>query len=359
MVGAQGNPAHIARLLRALPTLKNARGQRALLEGLGQGMQNTPRPLSSVWDNPPADWREAVRAALIIFQEAAQTANDGTQSVAQRQEAVQLLAFAPYRNAREPLQGLLTAQTPVELQIAAVRALSTFSDATVAAGLLAPWNAYSPAVRGEALEALLARPERVTQLLDALAAKKVAPAHLDSTRADRLRKHADATIRQRATTLLAAQVAGDRKTVIDTYRPALERKADAERGRAVFRKNCVACHRLENVGVEVGADLNAALRNKTKEALLIDILDPNREVDARFVNYQVTTTAARTITGILAVETPTSITLRRGEKLEDTILRTQIDEIRATNKSLMPEEFEKQLDLQQFADLLEYLLSQR
>ena len=74
------------------------------------------------------------------------------------------------------------------------------------------------------------------------------------------------------------------------------------------------------------------------------------------MNYQVDDHAGRTVSGLLAVETPTSITLRRGDKAEDTILRSQIDEMRATSKSLMPEEFEKQLDKQQMADLIEYLL---
>ena len=65
-----------------------------------------------------------------------------------------------------------------------------------------------------------------------------------------------------------------------------------------------------------------------------------------------------TVTGLqaLSVETPTSVTLLRGEKAEDTILRNQIDEIRATNKSLMPDEFEKQIDKKQMADLLDYLM---
>jgi putative heme-binding domain-containing protein len=82
-------------------------------------------------------------------------------------------------------------------------------------------------------------------------------------------------------------------------------------------------------------------------------------VDPRFVNYQIHTTSGRTISGLLAVETPTSLTLRRGEKAEDTILRSQIEEVRATSKSLMPEEFEKQLNREQMADLLEYLLAVR
>lgn len=359
LIGAQGNMANIAHLLKKLPTIKSQQGQAAILEGLGQGMQNSKTPLNSVWRNPPAELKDAVTTALPLFQQAAQRSADIKEPLLARQAAARLLMYAPYPVAKEPLQGLLSPQTPAELQSTALRALASFSDPSVADILLANWSGYSPSLRKEAVEALFARKDRLTKLLDALEAKKIAPAHIEVARAEELRKHTDPVIRQRATTLLATQVAADRKKVIDRYKPALELKADVARGRDVFRKNCTACHRLENTGYEVGADLNAALRNKTKEALLIDIFDPNREVDARFINYQVTTTAARSVTGILAVETPTSIILRRGEKLDDTILRTQIDEIRATNKSLMPEEFEKQLEPQQLADLLEYLLSQR
>src|SRR5205807_1351540 len=52
--------------------------------------------------------------------------------------------------------------------------------------------------------------------------------------------------------------------------------------------------------------------------------------------------------------TPASITLRRAEKAEDTILRSQIDTVQATNKSLMPDELEKLLPQQDLADVIAY-----
>jgi putative heme-binding domain-containing protein len=61
---------------------------------------------------------------------------------------------------------------------------------------------------------------------------------------------------------------------------------------------------------------------------------------------------------LLAVETPSSVTLRRADQAEDTILRTQIDSIQATQQSLMPEEFEKQMSKQDLADLIAFLLTQ-
>ena len=162
-------------------------------------------------------------------------------------------------------------------------------------------------------------------------------------------------LRQRALKLLAGQVAPARQKVVEDYRPALDLKPDAAHGKLVFGKTCATCHRLENVGVEVGPDLLAALANKTPETLLVDILDPSREVDPRYINYVVTTKSGRQLTGLIAAETASSLTLRRAERAEDTVLRSQIDEIQATAKSVMPEGLEMQLSKQDLADVIAYL----
>ncbi len=133
--------------------------------------------------------------------------------------------------------------------------------------------------------------------------------------------------------------------------------ADPDQGKAVFKKTCATCHRLENEGTEVGPDLLSALRNKNRETLLIDILDPSREVDPRYVSYIVTNKAGRVFTGMIAAETASSITLRRAERAEDTLLRTDVDTVQATAKSLMPEGLETQLSKQNVADLIAYLQS--
>jgi putative heme-binding domain-containing protein len=75
------------------------------------------------------------------------------------------------------------------------------------------------------------------------------------------------------------------------------------------------------------------------------------------LNYQIQTKAGRVFTGMIASETASSVTLRRAEKVEDTILRSHIDEIQATGKSLMPEGLEMQLTKQDLADVIAYLLS--
>ncbi len=357
MIGAQGKDDQLGHALKLLGKANDSALSTALLEGLGQGMQNSTRPLSKLWDNPPASLKESIEQALAAFRKAADAVKDEKKPLPQRLAALRLLTYAPSKLAVESLGEMLSATQPLEIQTAAVRALSARNEPQIAGLLLAAWNQAGPTLRSALLEAIFARPDRIAKLLDELESKKITPVSIESARIQFLKTHPNKVLRERSIKLLAGLGDSDRKKIVDSYKDALDLKPDIVKGKMLFAKNCAACHRLDNVGQEVGANLLAALRNKTKDALLIDILDPSREVDTRFVNYRVTTLNGQTYTGILAVESPSSITLRRAEKAEDTILRSQIDEIKATAKSLMPEEFEKTLAKQDVADLIAYLLS--
>jgi putative membrane-bound dehydrogenase-like protein len=359
LVGAQAGDADLARALSLLGDGKaeSSAWRVAILDGLGQGLHNSRRSLNHLWDQPPAPLKEAVARARPFFERAATRAQDDKQPMPVRTTAVRLLGAGPFAVAGPALQELLEPQNPGELQMAAVRALSLHTDSRVADMLLSQWNSYSPMVRREVLEALFAMPGRLTQLLDAIEHKRVLAGQLEPVRLEQLRNHASEPVRRRARSLLAGQATADRKKVLKAYRPAVDLEGDVGRGRALFRKTCATCHRLENQGVEVGPDLLSALRNKSREALLVDILDPSREVDPRYINYVVTTKAGRVFTGMVAAETASSVTLRRAERAEDTVLRSQIDDIRGTAKSVMPEGLEAQLGKQDVADVIAYLQS--
>ncbi len=132
-------------------------------------------------------------------------------------------------------------------------------------------------------------------------------------------------------------------------------EGDADRGKLPFKKVCAACHKVEGVGHEIGPNL-ATIKNRGAEALLVNMLDPSREVNPQFVNYVLLTDDGRQMTGMIAAETATSVTLKRGEDAGDTVLRINIDQLASTGLSLMPEGVEKQLTRQEMADLIAYLL---
>jgi len=132
-------------------------------------------------------------------------------------------------------------------------------------------------------------------------------------------------------------------------------QGDVKRGQAAFQKICAACHRVDGVGYEIGANL-AAMKNRGAEAILMNVLDPSREVNPQYVNYTVVTQDGRTLTGMIAAETATSVTLKRGEGATDTVLRVNIDQMQSTGMSIMPEGLEKQVDPQTMADVIAYLM---
>ena len=89
----------------------------------------------------------------------------------------------------------------------------------------------------------------------------------------------------------------------------------------------------------------------------MDILDPNRAMEPNYASYLIATKDGRVLSGIIAAETANSITLHRAEGAEDTLLRIDIESIRATGQSLMPEGLERSISQADMADLVEYLKS--
>jgi putative heme-binding domain-containing protein len=359
-IGATGSDAEVNKLLQFLsgsdhPAL--AAWQTELLQGLSQGLQNTNRPLSRLWQAPPDNIKKVLAQLRPQFEQAARNAGNEKLALASRLAATRLLAQGPYELAGPALKSLLAPQQPPELQMVAARSLAIHEDASVPAILIEAWSGAGPAVRREIQEALFARPERLPALLEALEAKRILPNQLDSLRVNQLRNHSDTKIKERAVKLLAGALDPDRQKVVDSHKPALDLKGDPAKGQALFRKQCATCHRVENVGFEVGPDLRAAVRDKTPEQLLISILDPSREVDRRYTVYLIETKSGRQMSGIVAVESATSVVLRRAEKAEDTVLRAQIETMTDTGKSLMPDGLEKDLSKQDIADVIAYLMN--
>jgi len=191
--------------------------------------------------------------------------------------------------------------------------------------------------------------------LDAIEKKTVDPSSLPPARQTQLLENSDVKIRKLAKTFLANRATSeDRQKVLDRYRASLNLKSDTKRGKEVFEIQCMKCHQLNGSGFAVGPDL-AAVQNRPNESLLIDILDPSSTITVGYKAYQVLTNNGKVYTGTLAEETATSVTRRREKGEQDIILRRDIDTITASAKSLMPDGLEKEISLQDMANLIGYL----
>src|SRR5262249_55880415 len=198
--------------------------------------------------------------------------------------------------------------TPGDLQAAAVAALGRLRDPAVPEELLRHWKGYGPPLRSQVLDVLLPREDGLKAVLTAVENKRVLPQEIDAARRQRLLTHKAAEVRERAAKLFAGSINSDRQKVIEAYQSVLTMKGDAGRGAQLFAKTCAACHKFDGKGNEVGPDL-ASVGDKSPEGLLIAILDPNRAVEARYLNYVAETKNGLTYSGVLASETGTSITL--------------------------------------------------
>jgi putative heme-binding domain-containing protein len=142
--------------------------------------------------------------------------------------------------------------------------------------------------------------------------------------------------------------------VYEDHKAILTLKADAGNGRAVFKLHCAACHRLDREGVPVGPDL-MGIRNQPREAILLHILVPEYEIMPGFASYVIETKDGRTLSGLIATESPASVTLRGAQAQEETIARQNIASMSSTGLSLMPQEMEKNMTRQELADLIAFL----
>lgn len=352
MIGAKGNPKEVASALELVADGRPA--DSAILDGLGQGMRASKSPLPTWWMKPPTEAEAVMAKVRKRFEAAATTVRDDKLKHEDRIRSANLLTYGPFEIASEALADALTPTTPGDVQLAAVRALATHTDAKVGELLLKGWSGYGPTLRREATEAMLSRADRVLALLTAVEAKKVPATDFTPAQVQQLQTHPNAQVKAKAIALFTRTDA-DRAKVVKGYTAALDLKGDAAKGKGVFKKSCSACHKLDGVGNDVGANLLAALPNKSGEDLLTAVFDPNREVDPRYVSYQAVTADERVLTGVVATETPTSITLRRADGKEDVILRANLSSLRSTALSLMPVGLEKELTPQDVADLFAYL----
>jgi putative heme-binding domain-containing protein len=133
---------------------------------------------------------------------------------------------------------------------------------------------------------------------------------------------------------------------------------DPLRGREVFRRVCAQCHRLFGEGQDVGPDLTLNGRGSLDQ-LVSNVFDPSLVIGTAYQARTVLTTDGRILTGLLVEDSPQRVVLKlQGGKLE-TIPRDEIDQLRTSELSLMPEGLEKQLAPQEIADLFALLLLER
>ena len=349
VVGAQGNHAGFDQTLSTLEAPAWRDGRLHLVNKLTEGYRRGGKTIPQE-SQLSATARHSFEA---ILDQAKSIARDQKRTPPERSAAIAVLSMEPLDQSRDDVEASLVADQPTEVQIAAVRALDTYDTPAVAEILLAPWTTYSPDVRDEVMRVLLARPARAKATLEAARDHRVSLTAISAGSRESLTHHSEPSVRELAKAVLD-QPTATRATVIERYRAALSSKGDVGRGKEVFRRVCANCHQVAGEGFAVGPTLSSNSM-ASEEAVLTNILDPNRQVAPNYEQFVVLDESGRSYTGMIADQTGASVTLRRERGEQDILLRSNIDQITATGKSLMPEGLEQNIKEAEMNDLITYL----
>ncbi|TWT61510.1 PVC-type heme-binding CxxCH protein [Rubinisphaera italica] len=136
--------------------------------------------------------------------------------------------------------------------------------------------------------------------------------------------------------------------------------ADIENGSRVFHHTqlgtCSHCHRHNGRGNTVGPDLTLQSQRASREALLMSILEPNREIAPEFQPRTLLLKDGRIFTGI-RLRSYTKEQIRDAHGQTRTFDKGDVELIRDSNVSFMPAGLVNTLTNREIRDLLEFLLN--
>jgi putative heme-binding domain-containing protein len=340
----------------------------ALVQALSQREVERPETWPKVYEALRRDTdleiqSQALRLAVIMgdvdaARQAISLASDPRAPSPQRIDAVRDLTIARPPGACAVLIRLALQDANPDVRREACRALCAFDESSVPGELIAGWAGYAPPMRSEVLSVLASRKQWATELLSALARGKVNRADVSENTILRIRAFRDPKLDVEIEAVWGKfrEASPDLDKIIRTMRASLfEGRASFERGRQVFDNICAKCHRFEGRGHDVGPALDGAARDI--EYLLANVLDPNRVVGQPYYLRLVALRDGRVETGLFAGEDEHSVTIKGENAVLKVIQKKDIETMTEHAKSLMPEGLDKNMTVQNFRDLVRYVMA--
>jgi putative membrane-bound dehydrogenase-like protein len=213
-------------------------------------------------------------------------------------------------------------------------------------------------VRPRAIELLTQRAAWGKALVGAIAARQIQAEALNVNQVQRLLalndKELTAAVNRHWGTIRTTRDPAREQLVAEMRKLVRGTKGDPHRGIEVFNRVCGQCHKIYGQGQEVGPDITSNGR-ASLDQLLSNVFDPSLVIGAIYQARTVVAADGRIITGLLVEDSPQRIVLKvQGGKLE-TIARADVEAMKISELSMMPEGLEKQLQPQEIADLFAYI----
>lgn len=348
VIGSRNKGRELLAALGFLDSVKDRRLAFAYLSGFADGLQRADVPL--------ALFQSRLQP---LIDHALTSVRDPKAVESTRVQAIELLGLtSPTSDLSATLMTLLTTNEARAVQSAALGALNRLDRPDLAGGIIQRWSRFTPLQRRELLPVLLARPERAMVLVKAIASGLVLRNELTPTQTAFLRAHRNQEVREAAAPLFSRAAAGDRRAVIERYRPALDLRGSDLRGQSTYKARCAVCHDPGSDGSVVAPSLTT-VKSWNREEILTHIVEPNRTVEARYRLYLAELKDGSSLSGIMQNETQISVTLRPPFAQPVVVQRANIVGIKSLEQSMMPEGLEDGLSQQDMADLLQFIVGRQ
>jgi putative heme-binding domain-containing protein len=253
---------------------------------------------------------------------------------------------------RQVLSGI-SLLSPPELAKGLIGAVTESRNSNSGEEIIARWSEFGPGARRAAVAALMRRPEWTIALLRAVEDNKIPKADLAAEHWSQLKQSANRMIARRAERLSAATGTADRAEIVEKLLPLAKQTGDPVLGKQVYVNNCAVCHTFGGQGGKVGPDLNG-IGARDRSDILLEILDPNRSVEANYQLWTVNTRDGETYAGRLESETQTTVEILDTAGQKHVIQRKDIESLQSSATSIMPVGFEA-LAADDLKGLLAYL----
>lgn len=268
-----------------------------------------------------------------------------------RIEAIRTLQLSQGSESASILLELVAIEQPLDVQLAAIETLGKIGDDQVAIKLIS----RRQQVGLEASE-LIRKWMTLRSDWTLLFLENSKPSEIGLATLQLLSRSSNKETSRRATALMSKETSFEIAATLKKYEASLNLLGDIQNGQKIFEKHCAKCHRAGGVGFEIGPNL-AAMKSRGKAAILSNVLDPNREVNPAYLNYLVETFDGKTHNGMIAAETASTLSLKQEKNKRLDFAKTEIEAIKNTGLSLMPVGLEKEIKVEQMADLLEFLMN--
>jgi len=290
-----------------------------------------------------------------LYEQALPVIADREQNLKQRCRALTLvgIGLGSVDRERDLLLSLLSAETPLEVQLMALERIAKIDRPKFVDHVLKRWDHLSQTLRDTAAGLFVTRSLWQKQFVSALEDGVIGMDDLSPAIRQQLRLTGSRSLQVRVERLLGS-AHSSKGQLIQSYLSEMNHGGDPQAGAALFRQHCSVCHLGTAGGTPVGASLEN-LTNRSDQHLVQSILDPNSAVDPKYQTYLIQTLEGTVLSGVIEEESSDRIIIASADGKRTVVRRDEIEEMKNSGVSLMPEGFEQQLNHQQMKDLIRYI----